>query len=83
MIDRNTFDRLQGRTYNRRIVIRDGIRKDKPFFIRLYNSNEFQTLLTRAGLALDHIYGGWDIQELTQASPRIVVIARKPEQLNN
>jgi len=79
MIDRNTFDSLQGRSYNRRIVVRDGIRKDKPFFIRLYNSNEIQALLVRAGLVLEHIYGGWDIQELTSESPRIVVIARKLE----
>lgn len=83
MIDRNTFDSLQGRSYNRRIVFRDGVRKDKPFFVRLYNPNEIQALLTRARLVLEHIYGGWDIEQLTPESPRIVVVARKPEQVNN
>jgi SAM-dependent methyltransferase len=79
MIDRISFDSLQGRLYNRRIVIRDGIRKDKPFFIRLYNPNEIQALIIRAGLVLDHIYGGWDAQELSQDSNRIIVVARKPD----
>lgn len=79
MIDRITFDSLQGRSYNRRIVIRDGVRKDKPFFIRLYNPNEIQTLLTRAGLVLEHLYGGWEIQDLNQESRRMVVVARKPD----
>ena len=32
MIDRMSFDSLQGRLYNKRIVFRDGIRKDKPYF---------------------------------------------------
>jgi SAM-dependent methyltransferase len=31
MIDRGSFDTLTGRWHNRRIVIRNGIRKDKPF----------------------------------------------------
>jgi len=79
MIDRISFDSLQGRLYNKRVVIRDGIRKDKPFFVRLHNPNEIQALITRAGLILDHIYGGWDAQELSQESNRMVVIARKPE----
>jgi SAM-dependent methyltransferase len=79
MIDRMTFDSLQGRSYNKRIVFRDGIRKDKPFFVRLYNPNEIQALITQAGLILEHIYGGWEAQEVTSETNRIVVIARKPE----
>jgi 2-polyprenyl-3-methyl-5-hydroxy-6-metoxy-1,4-benzoquinol methylase len=79
MIDRISFDSVQGRLYNRRIVIRDGIRNDKPYFIRLYNPNEIQGLITQAGLILEHIYGGWEMQELTPETNRVVVIARKPE----
>jgi len=78
MIDRMSFDSLAGRSYNRRVVFRDGIRKDKPFTIRLYNPNEIQALITRAGLVLEHIYDGWEAQELSQESNRMVVIARKP-----
>jgi SAM-dependent methyltransferase len=79
MIDRMAFDSLQGRSYNRRIVLRDGIRKDKPFSIRLYDPNEIQELITRSGLVLEQIYGGWETQEVSPESNQIVVIARKPE----
>lgn len=78
MIDRMSFDSLHGRSYNRRIVFRDGSRKDKPFSFRLYNPNEITALITRAGLVLEHIYGDWELQELTTESSRLVVIARKP-----
>jgi SAM-dependent methyltransferase len=78
MIDRLSFDGLMGRQMNKRIVIRDGIRKDKPFSIRLYNPNEIQALVDQAGLELDHLYADWDGAELTPESRRMVVIARKP-----
>ena len=79
MIDRMAFDSLLGRSYNKRIVLRDGVRKDKPFSIRLYNPNEIQALITRSGMVLDRIYGGWESQEVSPESNQIVVIARKPE----
>ena len=78
MIDRLSFDGLQGRFYNKRIVFRDGARKDKPFFVRLYNPNELQTLFDQTGMELYHIYGGWDAKEFSSDSHRMVVIARKP-----
>lgn len=79
MIDRNTFDTASGRSYNRRITIRDGIRKDKPFFVRLYNPSEIQELLQKAGLEMDKLYGGWENQPASIDSRRMVIIARKPE----
>ena len=78
MIDRLSFDSLQGRFYNKRIVLREGIRKDKPFFVRLYNPNEIKNIFTQIGLELQHIYGGWDAKEFSADSPRMVVIAQKP-----
>lgn len=78
MIDRISFDSLQGRIYNKRIVFRDGVRKDKPNFTRLYNPNELILLLTQAGLVLHHIYGGWDAKKYSSDSQRMIVIARKP-----
>jgi SAM-dependent methyltransferase len=78
MIDRMSFDCLNGRSINKRIVIRDGVRKDKPFVIRLYNPNEIQALLFQAGLVLEHLYADWQGSEITPESRRMVVIARKP-----
>lgn len=77
MIDRCSLDAATGRMYNRRIVIRNGVRKDKPFFVRLYNPSEITELVERAGLQVDHIHGGWDGQALSADAKRLIMIARK------
>jgi SAM-dependent methyltransferase len=79
LINRCSFDVLTGRFQNRRIVIRNGVRKDKPYSIRLYNATEVRHLLSRAGL-VDHKLLGGDGQPLSASSRRMVVIARKPLQ---
>jgi SAM-dependent methyltransferase len=78
MIDRNSFDSLNGLLFNQRIVIRDGVRRDKPFKIRLYNPNEFADLLCRAGLEVVAMYGDFNAQPVSTESRRLVVLARKP-----
>jgi SAM-dependent methyltransferase len=78
MINRNSFDLVTGRLHNRRIVVRDGVRKDKPFSIRLYNATEIRDLLLQAGLDVHGLYGGWDGGPLSTDARRMVVIARKP-----
>lgn len=77
MIDRSSFDPLTGRLHNRRLVIRDGVRRDKPFFVRMYNATEIRDLLERAGLEVASIRGGWDGSPLTTESRRMVIIAKK------
>jgi len=77
MINRLSFDVLTGRFHNRRIVIRNGVRKDKPFSIRLYNATEIRDLLDRVGLEVYKMLGG-DGQPLSASSRRTVVVARKP-----
>jgi len=79
MIDRTSLDLETGRLHNRRIVIRDGKRRDKPFFVRLYNANEIRDLLPRAGLHLRGIYGGWGLEPLSAESRRMVIVAEKPD----
>ena len=77
LINRFSFDPLTGRFHNRCIVIRDGVRKDKPFSIRLYNATEIRDLLNRADLT-DHELLDENSRPLSANSRRIVVIARKP-----
>jgi SAM-dependent methyltransferase len=77
MIDRISFDSMTGQQINRRIIIRDGIRKDQPFKIRLYNINEIRDLLKQAGLQLNQIYGGWDGQPVSPETRRLIIIGRK------
>lgn len=76
LINRFSFDVLTGRFYNRRILIRNGVRKDKPFSIRLYNAAEIRNLLHGAGL-VDYKLLDEDHQPLSARSRRIVVIAEK------
>jgi SAM-dependent methyltransferase len=78
IIDRLNFDSLSGRMLNRRIVIRNGERKDKPFFVRLFNPTEMSDWLKRAGLEVQGLYGDWDMQPISEDARRMVVVARKP-----
>ena len=78
MIDRVTFDTLTGKMHNHRIVIRNGIRKDKPFFVRLYNPTEITQLLHVAGFEVHDLLGDWEGQPVSTELRRMIVIARKP-----
>ncbi len=79
LIDRGSFDTITGRWYNRRIVIRDGVRKDKPFFVRLYNPSEIEQMINQAGMQVHKMLGGYDSQPLSNESSRMVIIAKKPD----
>jgi SAM-dependent methyltransferase len=78
MINRGTYDEETRRWYNRRIVIRNGVRKDKPLFVRLYDKAEIRLLLAQAGLKVENIYDGWKKEPVTPESRRLVILARKP-----
>ena len=80
MIDRHSFDPLSGRWINNRIIIRDGIRKDKPYFIRLYNPTEINYLLLGAGLQIVELYADWEGQPLCVDLRRMIIVARKSDQ---
>jgi SAM-dependent methyltransferase len=77
MIDRLTLDTVNGRWVNHRIIIRDGVRKDKPFSIRIYNPNEIRALLAQAGLEIVQMYGDWNGAPVSMDSRRLVTVARK------
>lgn len=78
MIDRNRFDPFTGRLYNSRITIRNGIRKDTPFFLRLYNPTEIIALLKRSGFVVKKMSGNWSGIPFDGESKRMILIAEKP-----
>jgi SAM-dependent methyltransferase len=78
MVDRITYDEASRRMYNRRIMIRDGMRRDKPFFIRLYNLDEITYSLQRAGMTITQAFGDWDGSPVTRDSNRLIILAQKP-----
>ncbi|HEX9916136.1 MAG TPA: methyltransferase domain-containing protein [candidate division Zixibacteria bacterium] len=77
MIDQNSFDSITGRLNVKRVVIRDGLRKDKPFSLRLYSPTEMKELLKRAGFKLHQIYSDWNANPFTSDSRRMIIIAKK------
>jgi len=77
VINRLSFDVLTGYLYNRRIIIREGKRKDKNHVVRLYSSTEIQAMLKSVGAIDVRIFGN-DGQRLTLASSGMWVTARKP-----
>jgi SAM-dependent methyltransferase len=77
MIDIHSYDENTKRLYNKRIVIRDGKRKDKPFFVRLYNPSEIKILLKRVGLKLYGIYSDWEGRRFNTNSRRMIIVAEK------
>ncbi|MCX7785780.1 MAG: methyltransferase domain-containing protein [candidate division WOR-3 bacterium] len=77
MIDRNQYDKKTKRIYNNRIVIRDGKRKDKPFFVRLYNPAEIKTLLSEVGMYICKMFSDWDSSPFSSNSKRMIIIAEK------
>ena len=81
MIDLHRFETAEGRMYNRRLVIRNGLRREKPFFVRMYNPTEITMLLRQAGLEPAGLYGSWDAQPLSTDSRRMIVVARKPSSI--
>jgi 2-polyprenyl-3-methyl-5-hydroxy-6-metoxy-1,4-benzoquinol methylase len=77
-VDIHTYDKKTFRLYNKRIVIRDGKRKDKPFFVRLYSPEESAKLLLKAGLKIHKIYADFTGKRFTKNSRRMIVVAVKP-----
>jgi SAM-dependent methyltransferase len=79
MIDRLEYDEQTSRLYNRRIVIRDGERRDKPFFLRLYDLEEIKTLLSQVGFTSLRFYSNWEAEPLSPDARRMVITAKRLE----
>jgi hypothetical protein len=77
MIDLHDFDSLTGKLYNRRIVIRNGKRKEKPFFVKFYNPSEIKNMLEQAGMKIFKMYADWDGSQFRYDSKKMIIIAKK------
>ena len=61
------------------IMSADGTRREsRGHHIRLYTLTEAIGMLERAGLGFAGVYGGFDGEEYAVATPRMVVVGRKP-----
>jgi SAM-dependent methyltransferase len=76
-VDRCSFDPVNGWIINRRVVFQGGVRKETPFFTRIYNACEMRDLLRKAGFRDLRFFGDWESSPLTLDSKRLIVIADK------
>ena len=74
MIDRITFDPVDGTTMNRRTYFKDGIRYEAPFRMYTYNYTDFARLVAIAGLRIRNVFGGWGGEPFTAASRRMLLV---------
>lgn len=77
MIDRLTFNPIEGTTTNNRIYIKDGERLDAPFTMMAYNYTDFQQLLKETGLKIIQTWGSWQGDVFNQNSRRIIFLLEK------
>jgi len=77
MIDINKFDPVEGKSYDRRVVFRNGVIKEKPFFVRQYAPTEIRDLLNKAGLKVQKIFGNYDSSPFNINTRRMIAIAVK------
>jgi SAM-dependent methyltransferase len=77
MVNRSSYDENSQRWYNRRVVIRNGVRKDKPFNVRLYDLGEIQAMLEIAGMKQKEVYSGFNREPFMNEASRMVILARK------
>jgi hypothetical protein len=62
-------------------VIINGLRRDRSFFIRIYNFNEIRDLLDCTGISGCKVYGDWNSSPFLSGSKRMILIARKKSAL--
>ncbi len=72
------FDFLAGRQHNRILSIHpDGTRREREIDLRMYTLKELADMLSRAGLAVQRTWGGFDGREYGLDSRRMIVLSEK------
>jgi SAM-dependent methyltransferase len=77
MIDRHVIEPLTGRLVDFRVVVRDGRTKEARWSVRLYTFSELRGLLAAVGLRVTEVFGSWDLEPLSLAHHRMVVMVEK------
>ena len=66
-----------GSVWNRWIIIKDGVRREKEFIQRLYAASELRSLLSCAGFSSVDIFGGWDERPYDTNADTLIAVGRK------
>ncbi len=77
-LERPRFDPLRSRVASEWMLITAGGRRQKHTIrVRWYTLTELAKMLSRAGMAVRQVWGGFDGQEYGLDSPRMIVLAEK------
>jgi SAM-dependent methyltransferase len=79
MLRESRFDLARGLMHKLwTFVLPEGIRIERPSTIKLYSPDRIAALLGQVGFAELRVFGGVDGSPITLASPRCIVVGRRP-----
>ena len=76
LIDEHHYDPLTGRSTARRTTIRNGQRRERTYWVRMFSFTELRDWLLQAGFTKVDGYAG-DGTELTASARRMILVAKK------
>jgi SAM-dependent methyltransferase len=79
LLEERDWDHTAGRIRTKRILIREGGRREDEFSIRLYTLPELRLMGERAGMETLAAYGSYDGSPYSHTSRRLIFHARKSE----
>lgn len=71
------FDLSRSVNYSKQIIIREGKRTEKDVLVRMYSFHELKSMLESVDLKVIAFYGGFEKEELTFDSMRMIIISQK------
>jgi SAM-dependent methyltransferase len=79
VLEERELDYLSSQIRTRFIIVEaDGRRWESPgFTLRWYTLTEFNKMLRQVGMTIQRVYGGFDGQEYSRDTRRMIVLARK------
>lgn len=77
MVDQASYNSLSKRIETKRIYIKDNIVTRCQYSIRVYNFTELVELCSKNNLVVEHAYGNWEGDDVSNELGRIILFARK------
>lgn len=79
VLEKRAFDLIESRSDVEVTVLDKGKKKEFRHSVRVYSFTEIQLILASLGLATNGVWGGFDGEDYTWDSPRMIVMATRDE----
>jgi SAM-dependent methyltransferase len=77
VMEKRHFSPVEGTVSTRRVLLRDGLRREYRRVLRMYSASEMTTLVQSAGLHVSAYYGDFDGSRFGIDSRRMIVLAQR------